>query len=53
MANIPDEANGHALPIQWQNELAAYLSDGYVIVVVRSVYSRGVVRPHRGILLGG
>ena len=35
MANIPDEANGHALPIQWQNELVAFVSDEHVVVAIR------------------
>ena len=29
------DGNGHIPPIQWQNELVAYLSDGYVVVAIR------------------
>ena len=31
----PSDDNGHSLPIQWQNELVAYISGEYVVIAIR------------------
>ena len=34
MTTPPDD-NGHSLPIQWQNELVAYILGEYVVIAIR------------------